>query len=648
MVSLTLAPGEPDELVLDESELIDVEFARTHTGVSTWQATVPRDPSLPDRFFDEILIKRSDGTVLFRGVLLSADASERDATSQLSGEGIAYELKNDETVVTYQNILAHEAVRDFWQNQTRFSVTLTDPTPRKTVDDKPVQTASSTSEFSSLLSFGATDPIEITNDRVQLLQSGFFFEAEDAFTLSGQSSDPDASEGETEALLGGSGDSGTANFTTSYEIPQSNVAVGVRFKDLDTDSDGDTEGTGFDIDINGETVLSLSPRILPQSPSFGWVTRSGSSSNLSSGTHSVSITGTGNTTDGNASTLIDAVFVYDSRYNYTFDNTVDGDNHLSGPQLYPDAFEITFPSVSTNFNIIRGKIDSTWSDVSNQQRLQVQFGTNWLPDNGNEDNTQVVDVSSPVTTRSLRGRARLSRHGSRTTSSPTSGFLPQELQNWSLEIDGGDLVLFEDRQFEGSLFQIAQAIHEEADLRFVVEHKENSKPVRAFQVGDVTESLPSEVTDAEQRVDSSRRRSVAQYSNHVTVRGATVSGTRLTATESDTQEINNLGKQHLDVLDPSLNTQTAVTERAKSLLDQSLRERVLKGEIVTTPVDVLPGVSYSNPFDNAADTVPAEEHRLRLARDRIESELLFDFRVEPLAEDIGGLRRGQSNIGRGL
>jgi hypothetical protein len=648
MVSLTLAPGEPDELVLDESELIDVEVARTHTGVSTWQATVPRDPSLPDRFFDEILIKRSDGTVLFRGFLLSADASERDATSRLSGEGVAYQLRNDETVVTYQNILAHEAVRDFWQNQTGFSVILTDPTPRTTVDDKPVQTASTTSEFSSLLSIGATDPIEITNDRVQLLQSGFFFEAEDAFSLSGQSSDTDASEGETETLLGGSADSDTASFTTSYEIPASNVGVGLRIKDLDSDNDGGTEGTAFDVEINGETVLSANSRIIPQPPSFTWVTGSGIGSNLSSGTHSVSITGTGNTTDGNASTLIDAVFVYDNRYNYTFDNTVDTDNHLSGPQLYPDAFEITFPSTTTNFNITRGKVDSTWSDVSNQQRLQVQFDANWLPDNGNEDNTQVVDVSSPVTTRSLRGRARLSRHGSRTTATPTSGFLSQELQGWSLEIDGNDLVLFEDRQFEGSLFQIGQAIHEEADLRFVVEHKQNSKPVRAFQVGDVTESLPSAVTDVEQRVDSSRRRSVEQYHNHVTVRGATVSGTRLTATESDTQEINNLGKQHLDVLDPSLDTQTAVTERAKSLLDQSLRERVLKGEVVTTPSDVLPGVSYSNPFNSTADTVPVEEHRLRLARDRIESELLFDFRAEALAEDIGGLRRGQNNVGRGL
>jgi len=84
------------------------------------------------------------------------------------------------------------------------------------------------------------------------------------------------------------------------------------------------------------------------------------------------------------------------------------------------------------------------------------------------------------------------------------------------------------------------------------------------------------------------------------------------------------------------------------VLDQSVRERVLKGDIQTTPVNVLPGKTYPNPFDSSEDDVPLEEHRYRLGTDGFESRLSFDFRVERLPEDIGGIRRNVSNNAEGI
>jgi len=182
-------------------------------------------------------------------------------------------------------------------------------------------------------------------------------------------------------------------------------------------------------------------------------------------------------------------------------------------------------------------------------------------------------------------------------------------------------------------------------MRFAVEHEANAKPVLSFQAGDVTGTLPPV-----NRRDESTRRAVDSYYNDVSVRGALDGGTRVTGTASDSTEINEVGKQHLDILRPDLTTQREVDETAKALLQDGLRERVLKGTLAVNPVDVLPGPSYLNPFDSAEDDVPLEEHRLRVSSDGVESQLIFDFRADDLqlAEDVGGLRGDVGNIGRGI
>lgn len=643
MTDIVFAPGRADERVVGEDEIYSaqgVRFERTHTGIGTWRASVRPDPEWQDRFFEEVLIRRDDGTVLFRGILLTIDEQRGNAVTRLSGKGVAYDLQNDETAVTYQNILAHEAIRDYWANETSFNATVTDPTPAQTVDDRTVQTAELNGDFNSIASLTASDPLVVQNDTLSLAQAGFFTEGEtatDSF-VGAITTDSSYSNGEAASLFDNA-HYVEREFTLSYTLPGDEIQWAIR-----VDKEDNETIPGFKAFIDNEELIDA-PTGWTTTDSLFWFTQTNDIvTDLSDGTHTFRIELDGET---NGSFDLDAFWFGDDRFTWNFDNTVDSNGYLSGPELYPEAYEVEFSEADTEFNITSGRIDSSWDDVSNQQRIQFNAGGAFVPTDGSEDNTQSVEESVSTPTRTIRGRARWSRYGSRTTASPTTGFNGQTLQSWDLQIDGNDLPIFEQREFEGSHLTNLQRLHEAADMRFVVQHEANTKPALSFQSGDVSRTLP-----AFNKRDESVRRSVDAYYNDVTVRGAIDdnNGVRLTASESDFDEVQQYGKQHLDVLRPDLDTLVAVEEEGKALLEQGLRERVLKGTLVVTPVDVLPGPSYPNPFDDSEDDVPLEEHRFRLSGDTVESQLVFDFRADDLrlAEDVGGLRGDVGNIGRGV
>lgn len=660
MTDIVFAPGTTDERVITEDEIYSsqgVQFERTHTGIGTWRASVRPDPEWQNRFFEEVLIRRDDGTVLFRGSLLTIDEQRGSAVTRLSGKGIAYDLQNGEADVTYQNILAHDAIQQYWDNQTAFSATVVEPTPTRTEDDFPVQDADQDNEFNTITSIDQTDPLEVTNDSVRLLQSAFVQEGEDSTFGARKRGDTSYSGGLSTFIPGddfsASNDTSTLSFTPEYRIPSENVEFRARVEPVDGTGDGISNTGEFEVRIEqGGTVEDtlFSEQLNTNNLTLDWRFQSDdyNGADLSAGTTYDLVIEIITGLDGDAGDELrfDVYAVYDNRFNYTFDNDNGGnDGYLSGPELYPDAFESAFEEAETELNITAARIDSSWDDTSNQQRIQFDATGTYAPTDGTEDNTETVEESVGIPTRTITGRARWSRYGSRTTATPTTGFQGQTLQSWDLQVDGNNLVVFEDRGFEGSHLTNLQRLHESADMRFAVKHETDAKPVLSFQPGDVSRTLPSI-----NKRDESVRRSVDSYFNDVTVRGEIQSFGRLTGREQDFDEKTEYGVQHLDVLRPDLDSQLAVDEAAKSLLEQGLRERVLKGTLVTNPIDVLPGPSYVNPFDDTEDDVPLEEHRFRLAADSVESQLVFNFRADDLrlAEDVGGLRGDVANIGRGI
>ena len=121
---------------------------------------------------------------------------------------------------------------------------------------------------------------------------------------------------------------------------------------------------------------------------------------------------------------VDVFSVVDDRFNYTFDNTLDSNNHLSGPELFPSLQEIASPEIPTSREVGSARVDSTWNDVSNNQFIELSNdGSNFI--RTNNSSTANANFSSDEV--GVFVQFGISRYGSNTNDTPTSGDATQEL-----------------------------------------------------------------------------------------------------------------------------------------------------------------------------------------------------------------------------
>jgi len=648
MATVTIAPGENDERVLNEDEITSQSWEKTHTGVATFTVKKPYEPELDSRFFDEIHLEEGS-EFLFRGFILSVESNKGSATTTISGKGIAWELTNTETTFSVANEFAHDAIERFWNNETAFSPTVTTPTPQTTVTGKSVQQASTNSEFSNILTLADKTAAVIRDDNVELAQTSFTQEGEaDPFGANTRG-DGNYSGGEATFIERGAvnnGDSTQLSFNLDYTIPKNEVGIKFRTDPVDGSGDGIVDVPEFTVKIDGNVVgteqlntnnLQLKWRDFGFDVGF----------ELTAGSHTLTVEVTGDTQGTLDDELrFDLINIHDERFPPNFDNTNDGSGgYLDGPENYPIQGEtVEFDAVFQDLNITDGTLNTSFDDTSGDQRIQLLLDSTWFPNDGSENNTESVttDFGNEIG-RNIQGRATLDAYGTTTGQTPLQGVNGQKIQSWEILIDGNDLILFEDRTFEGSKFEIAQRLHIQSDMRFSIDHAANSKNVDSFQVGDVSKTLP-----ALDIINETIKKDVNDYANHVTVRGVDTPTGRFTSTESNQTEINTYGQVHADKFNPELATQKEVDEVAKSFLEEKLRELVLKGTLEVAPVDVRPGFTYPNPFDSSENDVPIEEVRYRESAGQIRGQLIFDFRAEALSEELGGLRQGQNDNFRGF
>jgi len=117
---------------------------------------------------------------------------------------------------------------------------------------------------------------------------------------------------------------------------------------------------------------------------------------------------------------IDVINVRDERFDYTFDNTTDANDQLSGPQLYPDLFAFNgINPTTTQRDIDFAEVSQTWDDISNQQFIEVASDSGFS-DSIRADNAETVS-GTLNTTREIYTRVGFSRYTTDSTTSPTSG-----------------------------------------------------------------------------------------------------------------------------------------------------------------------------------------------------------------------------------
>lgn len=426
-------------------------FSPTVSGLPTCTIPIPRDDTYQDSKWEDADMEVTvDGTEIpideLKNVRTTATATILEGRG---GEELTQRVTKEVGVKE-----THLVADDLITNNTTYTANV--DTPTTTTDtNATVDTVSTSGEFEAALKEGGipdTKPVTIDSGNNELVpqQSCFFQEAENANTNASTSSDSTWSNGSA-VTLNRTRDYIWFDFTLDYTIPAGNVGIAIRYGRVGGLSDGHGWAVlvdGYEVDRTGSPTSTLgADAVFDQSFDTGGL-------ELGPGTHGLRL----DVYEQNSENVeIDAIAVYDTRFSYTFDNTTDANGYLSGPELYPDAVSLAFADApGIGQAVTGGRVESTWDDTSNGQALAISNdrGESYL----SASNTSTTEQDFADRDVTLRFKATLSRYGSRTTASPTTGFNAQSLQSYTLKADLEDMPMTVDDSFDGRLFEVLQEL----------------------------------------------------------------------------------------------------------------------------------------------------------------------------------------------
>lgn len=638
MTTIRIAPGEGDEVALNDAEIIRFEAQKAHTGMGVLRASVATNTDLlPLAQTERRVDVEVGGTTEWRGFLTQVDRNRQTGRTTLKGLGVAKRL--EETAPDYQslpndsvriqNIALPDAIDNYWTRTPFDNVSVTFPTLTQVAENEPLQVAETSSEWTSVLNVDDQTPAYVDGDQLKLAQTGFFFEAEDnlgTFTSIDQGSyagNNNLSGGEGARLELGA-DSVKANFDLNYEIPAEEFRVEWRIYVNDADMEVEARLDGDVIDSRSYNNLTDDiqwrlPNNLNQSP-------------ISEGSHTVEL----EITNYNSGTLeVDCYAVTDLRFNKTFDNTVDtspidpANFHLDGPELY-DPVDVTFTEAEAAFNIdvTRVDVEETTGRTVDELAVSTDDGATFSTDSGTNDTSL---ATSP--TLDAIARVRLGPYTEDSTTSPAVDDAGHVLDRLRVLGDLNDLPVIDDLELTDDHFSNLQTLHDRANFQFTIEHGSGALadlPVTSYQEGDETRPAPAEY-DAP--VERRSRVDATQYHNEVAVRGRESGGSRPYAVREDADEITDVGRRiRLTLTDPRITTQAGAEFTAISILDYLVDQNRREGTIVIPALAPIVAPGFARPVDFGDGTVDRtiESVILRHSGD----ELLQEHEFNP-PDDLG-------------
>lgn len=636
-------------LTLGESEIVAKDLAKVHTGVGDARVEVPEnDAIIPYVQRQDRVNYYVDGTAVFTGYAVGFQGDQRSGRWTLRVDGIAKRLEETRPdyatlggPLVYENIGLDDAIADYW-GRTPFSATVTAEPTSIVASNEQLQEASTNTEWQNVTSLSDTDPFIISGDSLQLTQSAWTRDAEDYDRQGGIGLENDSVYVDGQAVsLNSSGDYLEYDITLNHTIPGDNVSIYARL--------GDTTGTtDVTITVDGHSWTPI-PQGLGLAEDVRWY-------DLAADPFAVSGDGdydggdiSGNITvrfesSTSGQTYIDVIAPLDNRYNYTFDNTVDADGQLSGPELYPDAAEITLNSSKTAYNITEATITSTWDDTSNQQRLSLSNNGGQSFFSASNTSTYTQQFSSPG--REAVAKIQASRYGTQSLT-PTSGVNGQTVQNYELTADLNDRTVIDRLELSRDHFANLKTLHNYGDYLYTIEHGSagiGSLTVESYPRGEQTRTTPAALNNPENKQPEV---AAENYFNSIYLEGAIQpDGTRPTASVSDSNAISNdRGEITPGVLrDQNISTEAGATFRANALLEASLQDNELRGTVNTAPVYIHPGYSYSIDFGDGANNKTLESVSIRESSGSVSANYEFVTR-ERLSETIDNLKRESRDIG---
>lgn len=309
-----------------------------------------------------------------------------------------------------------------------------------------IQSASSESGWNSILgTVASTRPLVVSASGIRPAQTSWTTESSD-LTRSGTGlqQDGDYSDGEAERIDGTS-QSLSMTFTVEHTIPASDFDVWMR---MTTTGPGGT-GTGPELtfSVNGDTWTPVSSGAGFQTldwrefanNTYGGGTNTYSGGDLTPGTYTLTVEGTssGDGQDIDVVAPMDALTRVtgggDATAAYTFDNNNGGSSgYLDGPELYPEQLVQSLETATTRRNVSEARFTLTANDTSGDFYVELaNDGSTFTRVNNSTSGT--VTFASPES--GVDTNISLTRYGSRSTATPQTGYLVQEIDDWQLFAD---------------------------------------------------------------------------------------------------------------------------------------------------------------------------------------------------------------------
>jgi hypothetical protein len=266
-------------------------------------------------------------------------------------------------------------------------------------------------------------------------QTGF-----DDTTNSGDYSNTDYFNGTRGDDAADPGDFAEWDFVPQHTIPASEFGVRVRDASPTTDAPGvrwvliTPSGESFLIDEFGFGVGLLSnPGWANIGDGFYNGVRQYDGPDLTAGqtyTLRLDITDSNGNLDGTQYN-VDVVAPYDKRSvgELTFDETLNANDALSGPELYEQSIVKSLNTADTRRNVTEASFTSAWNDVSNNQYVELANDGSTFTRFNNSD-TGSVTFASPD--RGVDTNLNFSRYTSDATTTPATGDSGQRIDSWEL------------------------------------------------------------------------------------------------------------------------------------------------------------------------------------------------------------------------
>jgi len=363
----------------------------------------------------------------------------------------------------YDTVRRHVAAEDLITDETSYAADVDTPQAASATVD--VATLDTQAELEDAVRIQPTTPLEVVNGQVDPLPSAYLPDTGDFTSNSGTLTTDTAATDET-AIEFATGGGASWSITTEYDIPvgtNSDAYIAVRAR-----AAGATNPLNVFATIDGDSVLGGA---IGTPTSYAWtlidITDASQGDAVAAGSHTIGVEINDPDTDPDDNVFIDRVVLYDNRYSYDFDNTLDANNQLEGPQRFPDVADVITDDFASQFAVVGGdatvSVDTT--DPAARVQLSNDSGATYRPDDGTEQDTNSVSASFPDIGSALRARVGLGRYADGSTDTPTTGNAAQSLESITLTADIERLYLLLDEDRDESIADLLTFLT--ADTRYL-------------------------------------------------------------------------------------------------------------------------------------------------------------------------------------